>query len=182
MRKEKAGMKKGKERLQQFLSTYLFAFGLLALILLSASCSPNRNGPVAASAKFGYCPVCHMKVSSDDQWSGEIVYSDGSKLMFESPGDLLTFYQAPDKYDVKEIQKDHSAITRISVKDYQSHTPIDVREAALVYKSRVSGPMGPDFLPFGKREDAEAFVKANGGVVLNLSDVTPSMVQNLRPS
>jgi len=179
--KEKGKSKKAKVRGQKFLRSVLL-FALLLFTFSFLSCGPNRNGPVSAGAKFGYCPVCHMKVSSEDQWSGEIVYSDGSKLMFESPGDLLAFYQAPNKYNVNENQKDHAAIARISVKDYHSHAPIDVREAALVYNSRVSGPMGPDFLPFGKREDAEAFVKANGGVVLNLSDVTPGMVQNLRPS
>ncbi len=40
--------------------------------------------------------------------------------------------------------------------------------------------MGADFLPFGKRAEAETFVAANGGTVLSLSEVTGEMARDLR--
>jgi nitrous oxide reductase accessory protein NosL len=121
-----------------------------------------------------------MKVQASDPWASEIYYSDGTKLMFESPGDMMAFYSAPGMYKVPDRQKDRANIEKIVVKDYQTRAEIDARKANLVYKSKIEGPMGPDFLPFGKREDAESFVAANGGRVVALSEVTPEMVQNLR--
>jgi len=63
----------------------------LAASLLFSSCGPAR-GVVKADATFGYCPVCQMKVKASDDWAAEIYYKDQTKLMFESPGDLLIFY------------------------------------------------------------------------------------------
>jgi nitrous oxide reductase accessory protein NosL len=40
--------------------------------------------------------------------------------------------------------------------------------------------MGPDFLPFGSQQEAEAFVAKSGGSILALSEVTPEMVRTLR--
>ena len=77
----------------------------------------------------------------------EIFYSDGTKVMFETAGDMLTFYIAPDKYEVTDAQKDRGNIDRILMKDYNSKAGIDARQAALVYKSKINGPMGPDGAP-----------------------------------
>ncbi|HEX8089828.1 MAG TPA: nitrous oxide reductase accessory protein NosL [Blastocatellia bacterium] len=136
--------------------------------------------PVKADATSGFCPVCHMKVKAGDLWASEIYYSDGTKLMFESAGDMMSFYSAPEKYKVPDLQKDRTKIDKIVVKDYRTKDEIDAQTANLVYKSKIEGPMGPDFLAFTKREDAESFVAANGGRVVALNEVTPEMVQNLR--
>jgi nitrous oxide reductase accessory protein NosL len=151
-----------------------------AFCLLLIACGPDKSAPIKADAASGYCPVCHMKVEASDDWASEIYYSDGTKLMFESPGDMLAFYTSPGKYNVTGLQKDRANITKILLKEYQSKGPIEGQQAKLVYKSRVEGPMGPDFLAFDKRADADAFVAANGGTVIALKDVTPEMVQDLR--
>jgi len=153
---------------------------LLSALCFLTSCSPDRDAPIKADAKSGYCPVCHMRVQVGDEWATEIHYSDGTKLMFESPGDMLAFYTAPDRYKVTDAQKDRANITKILLKDYQTRDQIDGQEAKLVYKSKVEGPMGPDFLAFNKRTDAEAFVAANGGKIIALNDVTSEMVQDVR--
>ena len=161
-------------------AVFLLAFCLLPFALCLQSCSPDRDAPIRADAKSGYCPVCYMKVQADDEWATEIHYSDGTKLMFESPGDMLAFYTAPDKYKVTAAQKNRANITKILLKDYQTKDQIDGQEAKLVYKSKVEGPMGPDFLAFNKRTDAEAFVATNGGKIIALNDVTSEMVQDVR--
>lgn len=159
---------------------FLLAFCLLPFAFCLQSCSPDKDAPIKADAKSGYCPVCHMRVQAGDEWATEIHYSDGTKLMFESPGDMLAFYTAPDKYKVTAAQKDRANITKILLKDYQTRDQIDGQEAKLVYKSKVEGPMGPDFLAFNKRTDAEAFVATNGGKIIALNDVTSEMVQDVR--
>jgi nitrous oxide reductase accessory protein NosL len=40
--------------------------------------------------------------------------------------------------------------------------------------------MGPDFFPFAKKEEADAFVAANGGTLVALDEVTSGMVQEVR--
>jgi len=150
-----------------------------AFLLFTSSCGPKR-GAVASNAAFGNCPVCHMKVKASDDWTAEIYYKDQTKLMFESPGDMLAFYTSPRGYDVDDAHKERANIERIAVKDYQSKQPTDARQTVFVYKSKIEGPMGADFLPFGKREDAAAFVAANGGTLLSLNDVTGEMARDLR--
>jgi copper chaperone NosL len=176
-------MQKAKARMlvSRRLSNRLpYCISILAFCFLLSSCRPSVIEPVRADAASGVCPVCQMKVKASDPWASEIHYTGGTKLMFESPGDMMAFYSAPEKYKVADALKDRSRIEKIVVKDYQTKDEIDARKAKLVYKSKVEGPMGPDFLPFSKREDAESFVAANGGTVVALNEVTLEMVQNLR--
>ena len=151
----------------------------LAVCLSLSACGPN-HGAVSADATFGTCPVCHMKVKSSDDWAAEIYYKDRTKLMFESPGDMLAFYTSPNRYEVDDVHKERTNIEKIVVKDYQSKQATDARKATFVYKSKVTGPMGADFLPFSNRAEAEAFVVANGGTVLALDEVTGEMARDLR--
>lgn len=153
------------------------AASLLFLVFCLSACGPSRPATVKADAATGNCPVCGMQVSGADETTAEIYYNDGTKLMFESPGDLLAFYIAPVKYKATAAQQERANISRVVFKDYQTHQPVDGRQAALVYGSRVEGPMGPDFLAFTKRADAETFVAANGGKVIGLNEVTPEMAQ-----
>jgi nitrous oxide reductase accessory protein NosL len=153
---------------------------VVAFCLCLTACGPARDGTVKADAATGYCPVCKMKVNAADEWAAEIYYTDGTKLLFESPGDLMMFFTAPGKYKATPAQQERANITKILLKDYQTKQPTDARQAALVINSRVEGPMGPDFIPFNSRADADAFVIAKGGKIISLSDVTPEMAQNLR--
>ncbi|HYP25552.1 MAG TPA: nitrous oxide reductase accessory protein NosL [Blastocatellia bacterium] len=155
----------------------------LALLLVAAfalAACGKKSGPLPLNATEGYCPVCSMKVKAENQWASEIIYKDGTKLMFETPGDMLKFYSSPASYDVVDAQKDPANIDRVLLKEYQTRGPIDARAAALVYKSSVSGPMGPDVIAFHKQEDARTFAEAKGGRVIVFNDLTPEMIENLR--
>lgn len=152
---------------------------LFAYCLLSVGCGPS-SGPIRRDATEGVCPVCQMNVKTSDPTATEIFYSDGTKLMFETAGDMLTFYNAPEKYEVTQAQKDRQNIERILMKDYHSKTGVDARQSALVYKSKVNGPMGPDVFAFQNQDEARLFVETNGGSLLMFNDLTPEMVRNLR--
>jgi nitrous oxide reductase accessory protein NosL len=152
---------------------------LFALCLLPAACGPKRNAPVAENATYGYCPVCGMQVNADDAWAAEIRYNDGTKLMFESPADMLAFYTTPTRYNVNDWLKERRNIKKVQLKDYNTREPIDAANAELVVKSRMDGPMGPDFFPFSTRQAAEIFAGTNGGTVLRLADVTVEIVREL---
>jgi len=149
---------------------HLLALAVLLIAVLTTACGRSSDA----------CPVCNMKVKPSDPWSAEIVYKDGSKLMFESPGDLMTFYSAPDRFDVTDAQKNLSNAERILVKDYHSRSQVEARGARFVYQSKVHGPMGRDLVPFADESAALAFVEANGGTMITFEQVTPDMVRNLR--
>lgn len=167
-------------KLSNYQTNFRVAASLLLLVFCLSACGPNRRAVVKADSVTGYCPVCGMKVNAAEDTTAEIYYNDGTKLMFESPGDLLTFYTAPAQFNVSPAQQNPANITKVSFKDHQTRQAIDGRQAALVYGSRVEGPMGPDFYAFDKRTDAEAFVAANGGKVIGINDVTLDMAQTFR--
>lgn len=152
---------------------------LLIVLFAVSSCGPKRNAPVAENATFGYCPVCGMQVNAGDPWAAEIRYSDGTKLMFESPGDMLAFYTSPTRYSVNEWLKEKGNINGLLLKDYNTRQQIEATDAALVVKSRVDGPMGPDVFPFSTREAAELFAGNNGGTLIRLADVTVELIREL---
>jgi nitrous oxide reductase accessory protein NosL len=156
-----------------------------AVVLIFACCSAKPGGPISVDATSGYCPVCKMKVNAADRYASEIVYTDNTKLLFESQGDLLWFYFAPDfpqpeRFDVSATQADHRNIARILVKDYNTTSQIEGREAMLVYKSKVQSLMGPDVFAFTNRDEAEKFAAVNGGRVMTFGELTPQMVLHLR--
>jgi len=163
-------------RLRVSASLFLLPFAFL----LFTSCGPGRGEAVSANASYGKCPVCGMNVKESDDWTAEIFYKDQTKLLFESPGDMLAFYTTPNAYRTDDAHQDRANIEKIVVKDYQTKQPADARQAKFVYNSRVEGPMGPDFLSFAKKEDAEAFIAANGGTLLSLDQVTSEMVREVR--
>lgn len=144
------------------------------------SCAPNRPVVVSADASQGICPVCKMSVKADAEWTSEIHYNDGTKLMFESPGDMLAFYVEPEKYKVPDAQKNRDNIARVLVKDYQTKSNIEARQAVLIYKSSVKSDMGSEFVPLSTRAAAEEFIAKNGGTIHVWSEVSPEMVRNLR--
>lgn len=170
---------KGKRKKSEVTAAFARVLLPFALLIFTSSCG-GRGGVVPDTATFGPCPVCRMQVKASDDWAAEIYFNDQTKLMFESPGDMLTFYLSPERYGVDDVHKNRANIRKIIVKDYQSKQPADARQAKFVYKSRVEGPMGPDFLPFAKKEDADAFAAANGGTVLSLDEVTSAMIQEVR--
>lgn len=169
---------KGKRKKSEVIAKLASVLLLFAFLLFTSSCGGGVVVPDTSA--FATCPVCRMQVKASDDWAAEIYYNDQTKLMFESPGDMLSFYVSPAKYGVDDAHKDRANIQKIIVKDYQSRQPADARQAKFVYKSKVEGPMGPDFLPFAKKEDAEAFVAANGGTVLSLDEITIGMIQEVR--
>lgn len=170
---------KGKRKKAEMAAALASVLLLVAFLLFTFACG-GRGGVVSETATFGPCPVCRMQVKASDDWAAEIYFNDHTKLMFESPGDMLTYYLSPERYGIDDVHKNRANIRRISVKDYQSKQPVDAHQASFVFKSKVEGPMGPDFFPFAKKEDAEAFVAANGGTLLSLDEITPEMAREIR--
>jgi copper chaperone NosL len=162
---------------QSFSSITLRVTVLLALIGV-ASCGFRSSR--LTTAKSGYCPVCGMKVTSDGALTCRLFFSNNTELMFESPGDMIAFYLAPEKYSTNEPRPVDATIEKMLVKDYNTREILPAESATFVYKSSVSGPMGNDIFPFKTENDAAQFVSSSGGRIVTLPEVTPEMIDDLR--
>lgn len=124
------------------------------------------------------CPVCGMFVAKFPDWIATVSLADGKKLYFDGVKDMFSFVQQPEKY----LQgKTKSGITAVMVKDYYSLKDINGKDAYFVVGSDVQGPMGSEFVPLGKRSDAEGFMKDHKGKkILRFGEVTSKSLKDLQ--
>lgn len=123
------------------------------------------------------CPVCGMYPSRTPQWMAQIVFNDQSAATFDSPVDLFRFLNNMALFDKQHKPADVGAIW---VADYGSKAWTDAKKAFYVVGSRTLGPMNDPNLPaFATRQAADAHVKAQGGQVLQFTDVTRDLIKGL---
>ena len=71
-------------------------------------------------------------------------------------------------------------VRAITVTDYYAVKPLDAKEAFFVVGSDVFGPMGKELVPFGKRTEAEEFLRDHRGKkVLRFDDVNRAVLEGL---
>jgi copper chaperone NosL len=149
---------------------------LLCLLLSFSSAFAAPPATPAPSAK-DKCPVCGMFVSKYPDWVATVTFKDSSVLFFDGVKDFFTYYHNMQKYTPARNQ---ASISAISINDYYTLKPVDARQAHFVLGSDVYGPMGKELVPFGKVNDAQAFIKDHKGkMVLRFSDVTPKILKSM---
>ncbi|MBU0484443.1 MAG: nitrous oxide reductase accessory protein NosL [Proteobacteria bacterium] len=123
------------------------------------------------------CSVCGMFVVKYDVWITQIIHQDDSLNCFDGVKDMMAYYFNPEKYGA--IKKDD--IKEIWVKDYYSLKWLNGREVFYVTGSDVNGPMGPEFIPFGNKAAAEAFLKDHhGDHIFTFDQITQMEVNAIR--
>ena len=155
---------------------YCRVIGLLLSVALFAPYAAEAapSGKVDAAAR---CSVCGMFVAKYDNWVSQLRLTDDSVLFFDGVKDMMVFYLNPGQYGRAE-QED---IKEVWVRDYYSLDWVDGREAFYVTGSDVYGPMGKEFIPFGKRDAAESFLRDHKGEkIIGFGDITDSLVQSMR--
>ncbi|PIE68717.1 MAG: hypothetical protein CSA21_06140 [Deltaproteobacteria bacterium] len=124
------------------------------------------------SENLGRCMRCGMIVADNPQWEGRMLRSGEENVSFCSPKCLLLTSPA---------DADHAGI-KLELKDYYSTKFIDASEAWYVGGSDIMGPMGPDLVPFAKKEDAEAFMQEHKGTgIYPYSELTLAKLKELLP-
>ncbi len=143
------------------------------------------QAPVAAAADLSpqyvqrstRCPVCGMYPYRTPQWMGQIVFNDQSASTFDSPVDMFRFLNNMVLFDKQHKAADVGAIW---VADYGTKAWVDAKKAFYVIGSKALGPMNDPNLPaFATREAADAHIKAQGGKVLQFSEVTREVIKSL---
>jgi nitrous oxide reductase accessory protein NosL len=116
-----------------------------------------------------------MFVAKYPDWTAMITFKDSSRLYFDGPKDLLTYFFHIKKYSPKKSQTD---IAMIQVKDYYSLAFVDGQKAYYVTGSDVYGPMGNELIPFDQKADAEEFLRDHKGkMIVKFHEITPERIK-----
>lgn len=144
------------------------ALTLLALVLFSRDAPAAGSRPFVPPAARDRCPVCGMFVGKFPEWWAQVVLADGRRLTFDGVKDLVRFLGDPRRFTPGQPAE----VVNIWVHDYYSVAPLPAEEAWYVAGSDVAGPMGREFVPFGKQSEAGEFMRDHrGAAVLRFKDL-----------
>lgn len=152
-----------------FLSLFFF---IVAMSTPAFSTAAQEAAPPSVTEK---CPVCGMFVAKYPDWTASITFKDSSRLYFDGPKDLLTYFLHIKKYTPQKSQTD---IAMIQVKDYYSLSLIDGQKAYYVTGSDVYGPMGNELIPFALAAAAEEFLQDHKGkIIVKFHEITAERIK-----
>jgi nitrous oxide reductase accessory protein NosL len=149
---------------------------ILALCLfLPISASQASSPTIPLPAAKDKCPVCGMLVAKYPDWFTSVTFRDLTSIYFDGTKDFFTFYHNIKKYTPS---RDNTSILMITVRDYYHLNQIDARKAYYVMGSDVYSPMGKDFIPFEKYDDAKSFLRDHmGKSILLFHQITPALLK-----
>jgi copper chaperone NosL len=104
------------------------------------------------------CPICNMKLEGSTLGPAAVVFKDGKVIGFDGTGDMFRYVLDPAKHNI-----DSANIKALFVTEHGTKNFIDAKAAMYVAGSDVTGDMGPEVVPFAKKEDAEKFLKDHHG-------------------
>lgn len=146
----------------------------LAMLALLAACS--QAVPKALAEEPGAGTACVLDGMLLKDFAGpkaQIHYAEGKPDFFCDLMELFTALHAPEQ---------QRAATAVFVQDmgktdweHPSGHWIDAKSAIYVAGSAKLGSMGPTFGAFSSMQDAEAFVKKEGGKILRFEQVSADM-------
>ena len=154
----------------------------ILLVFLAASITALQTAAAVKAwvrpAAADRCSVCGMFVSKYPAWTAEIVFKDGSYVVFDGAKDMFAYYSDIRKYSPSKKRGD---IASMYVMDYYAVSFIDARSAYYVGGSDVRGPMGNELVAFASESDAREFKEDHKGkAVLTFGAVTPEILKDLR--
>lgn len=157
------------------MSVSRLAWASVALLLLAAVVTAQE--PSRRPSPKDKCPVCGMFVSKYPDWTAAVAFQDGSLAWFDGAKDLFKFLADPGRFMPGRRAADVRVVT---VNDYYGVKPIDAKEAYFVIGSDVFGPMGKELVPFGKKTEAEEFLRDHRGQrILRFGEVNRAVLDGL---
>ncbi|WP_435347039.1 nitrous oxide reductase accessory protein NosL [Haloarchaeobius sp. HRN-SO-5] len=156
------------------------------------------DGEAPAAVAIGEqdaCDVCGMVISKHPGPNGQVYWRDNEPEEHDPPFRFDSLKQClfPHVFEMRDqgwtaeaiYVTDYSSVEYdVSTSDgtprISSHTEASsfgpARDLYYVVESDVQGAMGPDFVPFSNRDDADSFAAEYGGSVVEFGDVTPALV------
>ncbi len=152
---------------------------------LLAACGPNdnpANQPPVAIEKGDTCAVCGMFITPYPGPRGEAYVAGVAKPLKLGGGlrDFFAYVTQPDVvYRLGTLYVQDTAHIDWAHPSDAAASFTDARKAYYVAWQPLPGEMGPAFASFAKHGDAEAFIRAHGGALLQFNQVTPDLVSSL---
>ncbi len=154
-----------------------FLIIVAGLLLVCAPVLWAQEGRPVKPGPKDKCPVCGMFVAKYPDFVAVLTFKDGAHAFFDGVKDMMRYYFNLQKYNPLKKRED---IARIHVTDYYSLSLIDGFKAYYVSGSDIYGPMGREFIPFQKEEDAREFLKDHKGkAVLRFQDINNDVMKGL---
>lgn len=155
----------------------ILSFVMLAMtIFFSDAAIAAGPKPLKPAAK-DKCPVCGMFVAKYPDFAAQIQFRDGSVAFFDGVKDMFKYYRNLSRYASRKKAAD---ISTLYVTDYYSLRYLDGFKAFYVSGSDVFGPMGKELIPFGKKSDAQEFLRDHKGrAILSFHEITDAVMKNL---
>lgn len=171
--------------------------GASAVAIGVAGCLDGRSPTPDPAALAGVleCDVCGMVIENHPGPNGQMFFEEEEPEGHDPPARFDSLKQClfPYLLERRELGWEPTAIyvTDYSAVEYDvdeeggtvlisSHTDPDsfslARDLYYVVNSDVEGAMGPDFVPFGSRPDAEALSSEYGGRVLTYDEIDESVI------
>ena len=155
-----------------------------SLAMLLTACGSSPPPPVQTAVdihKGDACAVCGMYIDAGPGPRAEAwVQGYKAPLKFGSTRDFFAYVTDPENTTrLQQLLVQDSARINWQRPSNDATTFVDARTAWYVAWQPLSGLMGPTFASFAKREDAEAFVRAQGGEIVRFSEVTPQLTSLL---
>lgn len=133
----------------------------------------KKTGKIKEPTEKDSCTVCGMPPANHPKHNCQILTMDGSTLHFCSTQCMVNFNADPLKYMKEPPKTKMDWVTLYSDGMYESAVG-----SYYVVGSEVAGPMGREAIPFKLRNNAEEFVKTNGGKIVSYSQLTPALVMD----
>jgi nitrous oxide reductase accessory protein NosL len=121
------------------------------------------------------CAVCGMFPYKYPNWIAEIIFKDGTYVVFDGPKDMFKYYFNTSKYS--KGKKSREDISDIHVTEYYTTRHMRAQNSFFVTGSDVNGPMGEELVPVKGRKEAESFKDDHKGKkILAFDEVTAEYV------
>jgi len=111
-----------------------------------------------AYAAFDKCHLCGMNIEGNENTAYEVQYQDGKSATLCCPHCGL-WVHASEKAGIKQAR----------ARDFISGEWMDPEKMYFVFKSKAVPACAPSWIAFGKKAEAENFVKGFGGTVLSFN-------------
>jgi len=146
------------------------------IIIISLYAMPYAADFIEPSKKEK-CPVCGMKPHKFPKWVAEIIFHDGTHVVFDGPKDMFKFY-----FDISRYSKDKTkdGIADIYVTEYYTTERVRAEDVFFIRGSDVYGPMGLELIPLRGEKAAATFMNDHGGTqMLKFGEVKPHDIPGL---
>jgi len=132
---------------------------LAALVLSGTAMAATLDLPDGSKLDLSAaCPICNMKLEGSTLGPAAVVFKDGKVIGFDGTGDMFRYVLDPAKHGF-----DPANIKLLFVTEHGTKNFVDAKAALYVVGSDVAGDMGPEVVPFAKKEEAEKFLADHHG-------------------